>query len=620
MPNLDGLYEGDNGDLAIVLRVDANGSAVISGDVFRRQPDGRNAYIASLRTAPGSPVTTGAGQWPVAWQSVPGTRTTGSLAIGEGAEGALPVVLRLDEPLGGLPFRTDLAATLTRKGDALRLLGLEIEVEQGVTPPNPVTFQGENVDFGGCLAAAGFAVGAVGTTSSIPAGLASSWDDSMLYSVLSDIMLIKGDASLRAVTWELHLLLLSRAAEPRLLGVMFDAEGLLQRQGAAVFAGAIPNKANRDRKLVQTIVHELGHALNLAHRFERAVGRADSTSFMNYDWKYRGGGQEEAYWEGFDFTFDADELEFLRHGPQLQVVPGGAAFHSVRYWADGTGGHVSSVPEIASDAFRLTLTAPAGGPLFRFGQPVFLTVTLENRGTAEVEVEREFLDPKAGVLEILVRRRTGTRAETETEAVPFTPIAQRCLADLQEGEALALAPGASISNNLNLTFGSGGFTFAEPGDYDVIPVLGIYGRTPLGDVVQWVVQGEPLRIRVAHPQSLAEEGDATVLRRPDVGAWFALGGAAALEGARDALAEVRERRQAKEGLLDPVVAAIVRAEGIAANRTSVRLGDKGFTRYEGDPEVAAQLLGSLDERALRAFDPHTARQTTLLADRLKALS
>ena len=132
----------------------------------------------------------------------------------------------------------------------------------------------------------------------------------------------------------------------------------------AVFAEeirSIPGIDN-DRKLIQTSVHELGHALNLAHRFERVVGRADSTSFMNYDWRYRGGNKRDEYWSRFAFTFDPDELSFLRHGPRSAVIPGGAPFHSIRYWNEGTGGYSPYVPERPLSGFKLDAAAAAERP------------------------------------------------------------------------------------------------------------------------------------------------------------------------------------------------------------------------------------------------------------------
>jgi hypothetical protein len=267
--------------------------------------------------------------------------------------------------------------------------------------------------------------------------------------------------------------------------------------------------------------------------------------------------------------------------------------------------------------FRLTLAPPAAGPLFAFGQPVFLEITLENATAAPVTFPREVLDPKAGTLEIVVRRRSGSGSVPTgltglADAEPFTPMMQRCF-DRLPGTGEVVRPGGRLRNNLNLTFGSSGFPFAEPGEYDVIPLLNFPSEALFGQHIDQIIVGAPLRIRVAHPQSLDEERDAMVLLRPDVGAWFALGGSDCLGAARDALEEVRDRRQIVNGPGDAVAAAIVRAAGLDAARPSVRYRDGCFTQSPGDPERAAALLGSLDPVALRAFDPHTAEHTLALA-------
>lgn len=138
------------------------------------------------------------------------------------------------------------------------------------------------------------------------------------------------------------------------------------------------------------------------------------------------------------------------------------------------------------------------------------------------------------------------------------------------------------------------------------------------DGAEAVVRGEPLRIRVGYPHDAAAERDALVLLRPDVGVWLVLGGADSLGAAQDDLAEVAQRRRAVPGPADPVAATIVRAAGINAGRRCVRYRDGEFRTEHGDAGQAAELLGSLDQAALRAFDGSTAHGTTALADRYAA--
>jgi hypothetical protein len=603
----DGRYEGANDHVLLDLRVDAAGADAVSADLFRLGPDDRQDWVASVRSAPGTSVSGAPGPWPVIAEDDIGGHTTGHLQAtsGNGVEGALHAVLVLDAPLNGLPARTEIAVETTHQPTALRSLSIEIESEQGVAAPVAYDFRGREVTIDSCLEDAGFGVGRTGVASTIPPAPAGGWDISQLHTLMQDF----AQASLAARAWELHLLLLSRAKEEGLFGVMFDTTEVLPRQGAAVFADSIRHFAgdSYDRKLIQTSVHELGHALNLAHRFERVVGRADSTSFMNYDWRYLGGEREDEFWSQFAFTFDPDELSFLRHAPRSAVIPGGAAFHSVRYWNEGTGGYSAYVPEVQLDDLKLELRPPANGRLFSFAQPVFLEVRLTNLGDQAINFRTDLLDPKGGFLEILIRKTGGVSTRSLADAEPFSPIMQRCV-HAPPGTADSVAPQQSIANNVNLTYGSSGFAFAEPGAYEVTALLSFADEQR-----DFIVRSDPLPIRVAAPMQIEEEHDAMDLFRDDVGVYLALGGNRNLETAHDKLAAIAERRGGD--MTDPIVATIVRAQALDATREYVRKdADEAFGRQEAKPERAASLLGQLDDDALATFDAVTAARTRKLAD------
>lgn len=604
----DGRYEGVNEHVAIDLRLDTVGAEAVSADIYRLGAGGRQDWVASVRTVPGARIGASPGPWPAIAEDDLGGQTTGRLQTAPGSGGADTVhaVLVLDAPLNGLPARTEIAAEVSRQATTLRSLEIEIETEQGVDPPVAYDFNGRQVTIDSSLEDAGFAVGRTGVESAIPPAPEGGWRDSQLHTLMQDY----AQASLDKPAWELHLLLLSHAAEKGLMGVMFDSTDVLQRQGAAVFANAVREAFaddQPDRKLIQTSVHELGHALNLAHRFERVVGRADSTSFMNYDWRYRGSDHADEFWQRFAFTFDPDELSFLRHAPRTAIIPGGAAFHSVRYWNEGTGGYSAYVPEIPIDEVELELRPPTKGRLFKFAQPVFLEVRLTNRTNEPLDLSPALLDPKAGALEILIRKTGGVSTRSLADAEPFSPIMQRCV---QPPPAAAdqVAPQQSISNNVNLTYGSSGFAFAEPGAYEVTALISIpyeEGKREL------VVRSKPLPIRVAAPLQIEEEQDAMDLFRDDVGVYLALGGNRTLEKAHEKLAAIAERRRHDQ--TDPIVATITRARAMDATREYVRKIDGAFKRQNADPDLAADLLGKLGGGILDAFDPVTAEQTRKLA-------
>jgi len=609
VPLADGRYAGGNHELSVELRVDRQGCSVISGDFYRLLPE--RHYVASFRTAPGAAWNDDTTSWPIVGQDEHGRAVQGSLSLQPQPQpaGSLTGQVRFDGLLEGLPSRQFIPLVAERQSAAFRTLGLEIEVEANVDRPRPFTFNGRPVTIEDALLAAGLETYTTGITDRIPSP-PGGWEMAQLHALMSDM----AQATLLRRAWEIHLLLLSRSDRNGLLGVMFDSSDALPRQGSAVFAEAIRDipGIDHDRKLIQTTVHELGHALNLAHRFERVVGRADSTSFMNYDWRYRGGSRAGEYWARFQFAFDADEVEFLRHAPLALEVPGGAPFHSVAYWSEGTGGYSPYVPEAPLREWELTLTPPAGGPLLAFAQPVLMDLMLTNRSGRTISVPSFLLDPKAGFVEVLIQRvHAGAFAPGGSQALTFVPSMQRCF-QWDAADAVALGDGQSMHDNINLTFGSGGFAFAEPGTYDVTALLVLFDEPSQRE---FVARSNTVRIRVALPKTADEEREAMDFFTADVGLYLTLGGSPALPKARETLQGMAERRG--NDLNDPVVAHIVRATSIEASRGYVRYREGRFEVAAARTEEATRGFDALVQSGMPAFDAATRRSTEAVADRCR---
>ena len=546
------------------------------------------------------------GSWSIIGSDDEGRRATGKLTLEPQTtdSSALTGTLFLDTALTGLPVQTDVHFAADFTSPRMRRLGIELEREQAVEELPSVNLNGTAVTVQSSLEAAGFDISNVGQSTIIPTPQ-QKWGTAQLHALMVDM----AQAQLNRPAWELHLLLLSESSRDGLLGIMFDSSDPLPRQGSAVFAKEISNfvtEPDFPRKLIQTTVHELGHALNLAHRFERVVGRADSISFMNYDWRYRGGNHRDEFWTNFQFTFDSDELAFLRHSPRQALIPGGAPFHSINYWSDGNGGYSPYVPEVPISFLELNLRPPVSGPIFNFSQPVFLEIELKNLSDNTFAFTPEILDPKSGLLEVLIRRRG-----SNDPADHFIPIMERCF-EMSSDRLADLPPGGTINNNLNLTFGSAGFPFAEPGEYDVTALLIFFDQQSEQDLV---VTSNTLRIRIRFPQSSEDENDAMVLLRDDVGLYFALGGSTALTTVHDELENIRQRRQGKrKTITDPIVTNIVRCAGIDAGRPYDRYIDGKFKHVRGNRAKAAELLEQLSPAVLKkAFDAHTAKHTEALA-------
>lgn len=617
----DGRYEGSNPRLRVDLRMDAAGAGLLSLDLYRHEQFG-DTFVASVRSAPGASVDGTSRSWPVLAEGAAGQTSTGTLDLEPSTPERALATLRLDTLIDGLAQNAPMAFLCEWRSAFLRRLGLEIELEEGVDPPPVASIGGVARSIPLAFQSAGFEVYEAGSSSRLPPAPPDGWSEKSL----EHLMRAHAQSDLSRPNFDLRVLWLARSNRPGLLGVMFDSDDALPRQGLAVFADEIRARfgADADRKLIQTTVHEIGHALNLAHRFEREVGRADSTSFMNYDWRFRGGGAEADFWSAFSFSFDSDELAFLRHGGLRNVSPGGAAFHSVRYWADGNGGYSPYVPEAELPGFKLELIPPSNGLLFRFGQPVILGVRLTNTSSRAVEIPDFLLDAKAGFLEFVIRRLDLADPESG-EQHSFSPIVDRCY-DASPDRAIRLAPGEAHSDNVQLHFGASGFAFAEPGFYEVTALLVVYDRPNERDMI---ARTNKLRLRVAHPQG-EEERDAFTLFEHSMGRWFALGGT--LDSAsNDAVDEMVDRRASRLGrrrkdasladtaARDPIVANIVRFNAFQALRTYSGVSDGAIVELaSADIERAQEYAEALTDQALGFFDPVTAAETSRFREKVLA--
>jgi hypothetical protein len=133
-----------------------------------------------------------------------------------------------------------------------------------------------------------------------------------------------------------------------------------------------------------------------------------------------------------------------------------------------------------------------------------------------------------------------------------------------------------------------------------------------------LLRSNPLRIRVAHPQSLDEERDALDIFRKDVGYYLTLGGSDVLTKAADTLEEIRERRQSKAKTVeDPLVAYIVRSKTINDSRDFITYEQGTFRTRSADTAKAIDLLDQLETPARGFFDPATQRGNRRLMEQLK---
>lgn len=576
----DGRYELADSSLCIELRV---GGGELSFDVFRTLEAGGQATRHLLASSlPHS------GDAAYIVRDTQGRETTVDIARMSDANQRQFLVLTFDGALQGLPVKQPVRfgpiPAAKKVGASVRALG--VDVWHAATLAKPAAALAKlvvpNVD-----------VVISQPKPALPAAPGIDWDPTTLAIAMSDVNQLQGLTTGGVQPGaRVQLFVLPPGKLAGLRGLSVDFSRTLPRVGAAVFVDGGDDTA----RVAQRVVHQLGHALNLVHPWERELGRGASKSLMN----------------NLGPGFDPIETAFLLHGTRADVVPGGAPFHSAEYWIGSPRDGASFVVDSAQAGFELALKAPAAGPTLAFGQPAYLTVELRNRLKADAYVPEWLLDLKVGALEVFMRRLPGGSAYP-APARRFIPLARRCY-DETASSRLTLKPGESHQDNVNANFGTGGFSFAEPGAYEVTALLTLRGvRAGAQRYDDVVIRSTPLVLRVAEPASAAEEREGADLLSDDVGLYWALGGFPFTP--MSLLFEIAQRRYRDAGgVCDGVVAAILRAHALEAHRTHVRLDleHKKWIVRQGDPVRAARFLRTFGTAALGYFDASTAARTKVV--------
>lgn len=351
---------------------------------------------------------------------------------------------------------------------------------------------------------------------------------------LHDLMETRFDQFANIHQWNLYGVVVPRFGDPGYnpgaYGVMFDWGGYqagdsFLRQGLAVADDAIRGRtsgglydttAERDRLALQTFIHEVGHAFNLPHSWQRTDNPdSGSESFMNYPWGYTdNGGGESAFWSNFRWEFDDVELRWMRHADRNDVIFGG------RDWI-GNNLAIDLHPDVTPAELPLTMRAD-GPTIVDFGVPVQLEVQVENTSDAPVEMF-DRLDPEDGLLQVYIQRPSG-------DIVAHLPPVRRLLAP---PEPVVLAPGEVRSASIDLSFAATGHQFAQPGEYLVRFVLPCF---PFGFLAT-----TSTRLRVAHPQGRPGEELAHLLTRREAATFLYYGGTSRHPEVVDELTEAAER-------------------------------------------------------------------------------
>lgn len=319
-------------------------------------------------------------------------------------------------------------------------------------------------------------------------------------------------------------------------GIMFDSIGS-QRQGTALFMNSFislappgdPTPAAWIRRMAfWTVVHEMGHAFNLVHAWDKGVtqgnfhpwiasmggsGSYDLLTFMNYPYLYETGEQSDAntirFFQNFGFRFTDDELLFLRHAPERFVIMGGSNWGTDHAFEQA---RVSPAPMLKLEA---RVNRPEAE--FDFMEPVVIELKLKNISHQPVLIPDELLKT-SDLLTVQVKKRWG-------EPKMYHPYAHYCF----RSEMRVLNPGESVYESLFVSAGHDDWLIDSPGYYSIQVCL----HMPREDVVS-----EPFEVRVTPPLTRDHEYVAQDFFSDDVGRVLTFDGSRVLDDANKTLDEV----------------------------------------------------------------------------------
>ena len=347
-------------------------------------------------------------------------------------------------------------------------------------------------------------------------------------------------------------------------GIMFDDIGTQHRQGTAIFndsfianppAGDPNPEAWVQRMIFWTACHEMGHAFNLAHSWQKSLefggkgpwiplaDEPEARSFMNYPYNVSGG--QTAFFADFEYRFSDQELLFMRHAPERFVQQGNAE------WFDHHGFQGANI--LPEPTLKLELRVNRNRPSFEFLEPVILELKLTNTSSQPQVVDKNLLSRVDSMAVIL--KKDGRPARQ------FIPYAQYCW--LPEGRVLM--PEESMYEPLDVSAGQNGWDVAEPGYYTIQVALRLEDEEDL--------VSNPLRLRIEPPpdeKRYETEYLAQDFFSEEVGRTLWFGGSQVLEKGNDTLREAAEKLSDRRVALH---ANVVLGNSVAREYKQLTLGD-----------------------------------------------
>jgi hypothetical protein len=480
-----------------------------------------------------------------------------------------------------------------------------LQIDTAAHPNHPPTLPAETLTIRQVFQRSGFDTAISPNASAVTGAPGGTWSDMEMH----DAMTVFWSRFANLPQWSLWTFFADQHdMGSGLGGIMFDDIGPNHRQGTAIFYNSFisdpppPADPNVDAYIARnrfwTAVHEMGHAFNLAHSWQKSLGapfgspwipladEPEARSFMNYPYGVAGG--ESAFYADFEYRFTNQELLFMRHAPERFVRMGDAA------WFDNHGFQQARVE--AAPALGLEIRVNRATPVFEFLEPVVVELKLKNISAQPQIVDEQALTTLDGITVALKRQGSPARQ--------FLPFAQYCM----KAAPKVLQPGEAIYGSVYVTAGLNGVDIAEPGRYTLQAAM----HRPDGDIVS-----RPLNLRIAPPRGFEEEVVAQDFFSDEVSRVLAFDGSRVLGEAnkvlRDVVDRLGDRRVAKHArvplglsVAEPNKVLTVAASEAAARGPSARKAIKVEAaqpqRAESElkaalmtkPDVAAESLGHID--------------------------
>ncbi|MDX1620359.1 MAG: hypothetical protein R3320_05175 [Nitriliruptorales bacterium] len=512
------------------LDVDGHYPQMVASGVVRRWLSGRLEWIAELEQ-------TGTDTWagPIVWKEGTTTLVPHSHVEVKATRSFSPSNRKARVTFSGgatsrsrvFGFKSPYFHPVELEFDCVQGVALTKDIDTHAHPNRPAGLPSETLTIERVFQRAGFDTRSSGGDSPIPlsdAGTDSKWTDQEMH----DAMQVHWSRFKDAPQWSLWTLFANQHIRGHGLGgIMFDDIGPNHRQGTALFidsfisdvpTGESTPDAYKRRMRFWTAVHEMGHAFNLAHSWQKHLGNPwrplssepEARSFMNYPFNVSGG--QAAFFADFEYRFSDAELLFLRHAPERFVQQGNAD------WFDDHG-FEQARQTVASD-LTLIVRANRARDEYEFLEPVTVELKLKNTSDRPVIFDASRLATTDEMT--IITKRSGQAARA------FRPFARYCL----EPRLVVLQPGESLYESLFVSAGLAGWGISEPGSYLVQIALHLDD----GDVISG-----PMRLRVAPPRGYDEEYLAQDLFTEDVGRVLAFEGSRELTTATDTLHDAAER-------------------------------------------------------------------------------